>query len=191
MLASARKTLPKKNCYWQDMSFKGSEDYSGEGLAPGMRVLVLADSKDSPSFYHIEGKIRYTASFANEIFNPEKDDIPENFEQVREIYMRAIQKGNEIWGYFDFRDEFGDTIVSPVGSLDLGSILKNGFDDEDGAGICQKIGSDQFESKCEEIDYQLYQSSFLGDANLDGISADYQFPIDFSNLPDPGVILRE
>ena len=180
----------KENCYWQDMSFKGNEVYTGSGVAPGMRVLVLADSKDSPSFYHIEGKIRYTESYANVLFDPTKSDSLENFEQVREIYMRAIQKEDEIWGYFDFRDDGGTTVSSMLGAYDLGSVLKNGLGNVEGAGICQKIGSDDFVN-CDVIDYQDYETTFIGDADFDGIDASYEFPIDFGELPENGVILAE
>lgn len=175
-----------EHCHWQDMSFKGSESFVADGLPSGMRVLVLADAKVNPSFYRIEAKIRYSEDFAKQIFNPEDSSVPVNFDQVRTIYIRAVQKGSELWGSFDFQDENGATIISPLGDIDLARLLRDGFSNNDYAGICQQIGSDELIA-CEDIDYLDYQDYWLGDTNFEGVAVDYSLPIDFGELPPNGV----
>ena len=177
----------KSNCYWQDMRFKGPEDYKEDAIAPGMRVLVFADSKDEPSFYRIEAKIRYSESFANIVFDPSKVDTPDNFEQVREIYLRAVQKGDEIWGSFDFKNAEGQTISSSSNGFDTGMILRNGFSDIDYAGICQNLGSEDLK-ECETILYTDYDQFWIGDELFEGVGVEYELPVSFGQIPSEGVI---
>ena len=177
------------NCYWRESTWRGP-DLPEAGLGPsGLHLLVLSDAPQEATFYFLEAKITYSEAMAAAVFNADKTNMPANFDQIREIYVRLIQSGDELWGSVDFRNEEGTTIVSPLESTqeDLGQIAKNGEEGEPGSGLCQKLGTDTWGS-CAVVDYQDYESIWQGDASFDAVDTDTVLSISFGEPPQDGIV---
>ena len=173
-----------ENCHYQDFRTRGDETTLA-GLPPGLRMTILADNIDNPSFIVLEGKIRYTEALA--VRFPEVYQLPDSFATVREVYFRVVQKGTQLWGSFDYKNADNQTIVAPLmPGVDLTAILRNGTSGEDYAGICQNFGSDEW-VECTAINYRDYDDLWVGDSNLPGVGPDFGLEVDFSDPPGIGV----
>ena len=97
-----------------------------------MRVVVLADDKDNPTFYRIEAKIRYAESFATEVFDPGKSEIRQRTSKMSarstSVRCRRERKSGAV---LISKTEMGTRFQSPLSAMDLGSILRNGFSGDD------------------------------------------------------------
>ena len=135
---------------------------------------------------------RLTDSTAQQWFSEEKD---QHLKDVRQIYFRTIKDGPMLWGSFDFQNASGETVAMPItlengSEIDLGDILKDGFNDQDYAGVCQPIGLG-FPIPCINFDPSKYDSIWLGDSQVTTPQPDYDIGVDFSDTPEYGVITEQ
>lgn len=187
--AACEKTPGRETCHSQEFSISLPEDAVEGSIASSMRLTTLANKRRDPDFIVIEGKFRYSASVAEQLFG--RTDLDPAFKQVRDVYMRVVQKGHQIWGSMDYKDASGQTIQVPVPgtTYDLTGILRNGRSNIPYAGVCQNLGSDQWVD-CVDIDYKLYDALWVGDASYTVPQPNYQLPVSFGSAPTKDGIVQ-
>lgn len=182
--ATACSSTPgEQTCFSQNIKLKTYGDPNT--LIPGVTLRILADTRENPSFVIIEGKFSYPAEVAEKLF-ASANGSPESFKKIREIYVRSVQKGTQIWGTFDFKDETGATIQTPMitenGVVDFTKVLKDGVTNAPYSGVCQNRGTDA-QVACTEINYTDYAGVWKGDAAIAPVLPEFDITIDFSNPP--------
>lgn len=172
----------KTNCHWQDIKLKNREDAGVGTLSPGFHLFVMANEKQNADFVLIEGKMRYTKESADQVFGNPAEPLPAEFLAIREIYFRTVQKGTQIWGSFDLKDENGKTISSIIDGSDLPRVLRDGLAGAAYSGVCQNLGTAVF-GDCRDINYHDYDTMWVGAEKFETVGADFVLKTDFSGAP--------
>lgn len=138
--------------------------YAGEGEVQGppngFHITIYADDKEAPTFIALEGKYRYTEEGADSQFGGSQiTSLPD----VRQLYFQAVQKGEQIWGKFFFRDEAGELLEHYMAQIS-GDLFEQMSE-----GVCQDLGSSDW-TECSDVDGSDYVDSFVGEDDYDLIT---------------------
>jgi hypothetical protein len=169
--ASCSKSPSSTNCHTQSVQMHANPVQSTDALPAGFNVMVMADSKSAPTFYAVEGKLRYTEDQAGVLFA----DL--GLTTLRTIYFQVIQKSSEVYGKFEFRDADGERLSLAFGDIDLMELLSE--------GICADITSaDSDLQECAKITAADYETLWTGEEAMESITTS-PFTIDMeTGRPD-------
>jgi len=162
--ANCESNPSENNCVFQSVKIYNPDDSKVDGAPNGMHLRIMADDKINPTFYLIEGRYRYSEAKAAGF-------AAHNLDRTREIYFQTIQRGSQIWGKFEFRDEEDSLVTLPGAGGAILSILNN--------GICKNTSTGA-DAVCGDIDIGQYASLWLGRSQMDSVSTT-PVTVDFTN----------
>lgn len=176
----------EENCL--SAHFKLVELNAANAFVSAAEIRILGDKARASSVIIVEGKWHLSAERGQRIAaeNPQLDP---SFGNTREIYFRTVQKGQQVWGSFDFKDAEGKTIVPVNGSIDLAKIVRDGTGGISYSGVCENFGTQAF-ADCKDIEYRAFDGVWNGDSAFERFES-YPLPQDFSVLPRRGVIFAD
>lgn len=163
--ADCAATPNADNCHNQDIKMYTGDGEVTFGPPNGFHLRIYADDKTAPTFIALEGRFRYTEATAARFADRGTTCPGSELVKMRSLYFQTVQKGNQVWGHFAFRD--GD------GNL-LSCALPGGFNPfaQLGAaeGLCQDRGS-PLPVACSDITPQDYADLWEGEDTFENVTA--------------------